>query len=170
MVICGVTLFAILFALPAQANSLVSTSPISGSTFSVAPSAVTLTVQSALTSLGNSVTVVDPKGVRVDDGSLTIAGMEAIVGLKALSVSGDYLVTYALFSDNDAPLKGNYTFHFTAPSVISIPTANASGSPTQPGSAGSVTSSSILVVGLLFAAIIVFLLLAFYARKILKKR
>ena len=86
MVICGVTLFAILFALPAHANSLVSTSPISGSTFSVAPSAVTLTVQSALTSLGNSVTVVDPNGVRVDDGSLTIAGMEAIVGLKALSV------------------------------------------------------------------------------------
>ena len=79
---------------PAQANSLVGTSPISGSSLVNAPSAVTITTQGVLIDGGNTVTVTDPKGLRVDDGTITVDGMSVIVGMQALKNSGIYKVSY----------------------------------------------------------------------------
>lgn len=168
MAACAIALFSLFLVTPANANSLVNTSPISGSTLSAPPSAVTITTRVALLGTGNSVTVTDPKGARVDDGALTVDGMNVILGLKPLTLSGDYTVAYTLLADNEAPLIGSYTFSFSAPSVISSPTATSTA--TTPPTASSGSATSMFVVGLLFAAFIVLILLSLYARKIFKKR
>ena len=64
-----------LFSAPqsALANTLVSTSPTAGQSLESAPSAVTITTEAPVMSDGNEVIVTDPSGIRVDDGSLTIA-------------------------------------------------------------------------------------------------
>ena len=167
MAACAIALFSLFITFPANANSLVNTSPISGSSLTSPPSAVTITTKVALLGVGNSVTVTDPKGVRVDDGALTVDGKNVIIGLKPLTRSGAYTVTYTLLANNDVPLQGSYTFSFSAPSVISSPTA---ASTTIPPTAGSSSTTSVFVIGLLFLAFIVFVLLFLYARKILRKR
>jgi hypothetical protein len=50
------------------ANSLVSTSPMSGSTLSVSPTSVTVTGQLPLLADANEIIVTDPKGVPEFDG------------------------------------------------------------------------------------------------------
>jgi len=168
IVACGLALFCVLVASPASANVLVNSSPISGSSLSSPPSAVTITTQIALLDVGNSVTVTDPKGVRVDDGALTVDGVNVIIGLKPLTVTGLYTVTYSLLANNQVPLQGSYNFTFSAPSVISSPSATSTA--TNPASASSTSATSVFVIGLLFAAFIVLVLLALYARKIFKKK
>ena len=51
----------------ANANSLISTNPMSGATITVAPSAVSVTGQLPLIDAANSMEVTDPQGKRVDD-------------------------------------------------------------------------------------------------------
>jgi methionine-rich copper-binding protein CopC len=46
----------------------------------------------------NSITVTDPNGVRVDDGTIMISDMSATVGVRPLVESGTYTVTYSLLS------------------------------------------------------------------------
>jgi len=71
---------AILFTpVAAFANSLVATSPMSGATLQSAPSAITVTTELALMDAGNEISVTDPTGVRVDDGALTIDGVNAVI-------------------------------------------------------------------------------------------
>ena len=59
---------------PALANTIVQTVPASGSSIKVAPSAVTIFVDITPMDMGNEVTVTDPSGLRVDDGTLTVIG------------------------------------------------------------------------------------------------
>ena len=106
----------------ASANTLVSTSPISGSTLSISPTNVTITGQVPLLADApdaNSITVTDPNGARVDDGTISISDLSAIVGIKPLTESGMYTVTYSLASEGEVALEGSFTFIFKAPSVIS---------------------------------------------------
>ena len=168
MAACAVALLSFFIVTPASANSLVNTSPVSGSTLSAPPSAVTITTQVALMDIGNSVTVTDPKGARVDDGALTVDGVNVIIGLKPLTLSGDYTVTYVLLADNDVPLEGSYTFSFSAPSVISSPTATSTTA--TPPTASSSSTTSVFIIGLLFVAFVILVLLSLYARKIFKER
>jgi methionine-rich copper-binding protein CopC len=106
-----------LMAVPALANSLVATSPIAGSTLKVAPSAVTISVEITPMDMGNEVTVTDPAGRRVDDGTLTVAGNDLIVGMKPITDSGIYKVTYNIISEMDLPLEGSFTFNFSTPTI-----------------------------------------------------
>lgn len=157
---------------PASANSLVSTSPVAGSTVNSTPSAITLNTQDVVMDAGNTVTVTDPQGARVDDGTLTVNATTIVAGLKLMKLSGVYTVTYSLLTNNDVPLQGTFTFTFNAPSVISpaSPTANTP-SPTAttvPASTG--LGVPVLVVGLIFAVAAVFLFLIYYAWKLLKKK
>lgn len=168
MVVCAMTMLTFLAASPANANQLVNSSPISGSSLASPPSAVTITTQVALISVGNSVTVTNLKGVRVDDGALTVDGVNVIIGLKPLTVTGLYTVTYSLLSNNQVPLQGSFSFTYAAPSVISSPSATTSTS--GPGSASGTSGTAIFVMGMLVVAFIVFILLILYARKIIKNR
>ena len=157
---------------PASANSLISTSPIAGSTVTSTPSAITINTQDVVMDAGNTVTVTDPQGVRVDDGTLTVNATTIVAGLKLMTVSGIYTVSYALLTNNDVPLQGTYTFTFKAPSVISPPSPSivspSASATTAPASGG--IAVPVLVVGMIIAVVTVFLFLVYYTWKIIKKK
>ena len=166
---CGAVLVLILSVTPAQAANLVSTSPVAGQSLQSAPSAVTINIDTALIDSGNDITVTDPSGVRVDDGLITIGGTAAVIGLKPLTQGGIYTVTYNLLPENDVPLAGSFTFNFVqasiAPSVAPQPSESAAPIPT-----GNNVGTTMFVFGLLFAALIVTVALARYARKLYSER
>jgi len=152
---------------PALANSLVATSPIAGATLKVAPSAVTISVEITPMDMGNEITVTDPAGRRVDDGTLTVAGNDIIVGMKPITESGAYKVSYNIISEMDVPLSGSFKFNFSSTS-ISTPQEVV---PTTPAKAqGSDFGTNLFVIGLLVVSLIVLISLALYARKIFKER
>jgi methionine-rich copper-binding protein CopC len=151
----------------ASANTVVSTSPTAGQSLEAAPSAVTITTEAQLMDTGNDVVVTDPQGIRVDDGTLTVAGNQAVVGLKNFVRSGIYTVTYTLLAENDVPLTGTFTFNFAEPTVIA--TVAPSPTPTSVPS-GNNAGTTIFVLGLLLAALIVTVALARYAKKLYSER
>jgi hypothetical protein len=142
---------------------------MSGATLTVAPSAVSVTGQVPLIDDGNLMEVTDPQGKRVDDGVLSIDGASAVIGLKTLTVSGVYTVTYALFADNDIPLEGSFRFTFAAPSEITTPQPIPVES-TPAKAEGSNWGTNAFVIGLLVLAFFVLVLLSLYARKIYRER
>ncbi len=153
--------------LTAFANTLVATSPLSGATLQSAPSAVTITTELPLMDTGNEVSVTDPTGVRVDDGALTIDGINAVIGLKQLVKTGIYSVNYSLLAENDVPLVGTFTFNFAEPTVIATVAPEPSKVPTP---SGNNLGTTIFVLGLLAAAVIVTVALSLYARKLYRDR
>jgi methionine-rich copper-binding protein CopC len=159
---------AILMApISAFANTLVATSPISGATLQSAPSAVTVTTELPLMDAGSEISVTDPTGVRVDDGAITIDGANAVVGLKQLVKTGIYTVNYSLLAENDVPLVGKFTFNFAEPTVIATSAPQPTNAPTP---SGNNLGTTIFVLGLLAAAIVVTVALSLYARKLYRDR
>ena len=152
---------------PALANSLVATSPIAGATLKVAPSAVTISVEITPMDMGNEITVTDPAGRRVDDGTLTVAGNDIIVGMKPITESGAYKVSYNIISEMDVPLEGSFIFNFSTTS-ISTPQEVVPSTPAK--AQGSDFGTNLFVIGLLVVSLIVLISLALYARKIFKER
>ena len=151
----------------AFANSLVATSPIAGATLQSAPSAVTITTEIPLMDIGNEVTVTDPKGARVYDGALTIDGINAVIGLRQLVKTGIYSVNYSLFAENDLPLIGKFTFNFAEPTVVATVVPKPTPTPTP---SGDNLGTTVFVLGLLAAALIVTVALSLYARKLYRER
>ena len=156
----------------ASANTLVSTSPISGSTLSISPTNVTVTGNVTLIADApdaNSITVTDPNGVRVDNGTIMISDVSATVGIRPLVETGMYTVTYFLLSEGEIPLEGSFTFKYQAPSVIS--TANPTPEPTQSQTpASSSWGTNFFVILLLLLAVLVTIGLSLYARKLFADR
>ncbi len=163
------TLAQILGTTATFANSLVSTSPISGSTLSVSPTSVTVTGQLPLLADANEISVTDPNGVRVDDGTIMVNDVSATVGLRPLTESGFYTVSYILFAEADAPLEGSYRFKYQAPSTIAPenPTPQPSESHTP---ASSSWGTNVFVILLLVLAVGVTIGLSLYARKLFNNR
>ena len=170
--IAAILLLTFLGVASATANTLVSTNPISGSTLSVSPTNVTVTGQVTLLADApdaNSITVTDPNGVRVDDGTITISDKSATVGVKPLVDSGIYTVNYSLASEADAPLEGSFTFKFRSPSEISTANPNPEPSKSQTPASSS-WGTNIFVIILLVAALVVTVGLSLYARKLFADR
>ena len=151
----------------ALANSLVATSPIAGATIKVAPSAVTISVEITPMDMGNEITVTDPAGRRVDDGTLTVAGNDIVIGMKPITDAGSYKVSYNILSEMDVPLVGSFNFNFSATS-ISVPEEVIPSTPAKVQ--GSDFGTNLFVIGLLVASFVVLVTLALYARKIFKER
>ena len=162
--VIGLTFF---IASPALANSLVATSPIAGATLKVAPSAVTISVEITPMDMGNEITVTDPAGRRVDDGTLTVAGNDLIVGMKPITDSGVYKVSYNIISEMDIPLEGSFVFNFSTPS-ISVPEEVIPSTPTKVEA--SDFGTNLFVIALLVTSLVVLIALALYARKIFNER
>ena len=154
-------------AMAATANTVVTTSPTAGQSLEAAPSAVTITTEMPLLDTGNDVVVTDPSGIRVDDGTLTIAGTDAVIGLKNFVRSGIYTVTYTLLAENDDPLTGTFTFNFAEPTVVATVAPEPSKTAVPSGNNAGTT---IFVLGLLLAALVVTVALARYARKLYSER
>jgi len=153
----------------AYANSLITTLPISGSTLTTPPSSVTLTTQVDLIADANELMVTDPSGIRVDDGTITVTGVTASIGLKPLVESGIYKVSYLLYSEGEAPLQGSFTFSFSAPSVItpSEPTPTPAQSQIP---ASSSWGTNVFIIALLVIAFFILVGLSLYARKLFRDR
>ena len=170
--IAAILLLTFLGVTNVSANTLVSTNPISGSTLSVSPTNVTVTGQVTLLADApdaSSITVTDPNGVRVDDGTIYISDMSATVGVRPLIESGSYTVTYSLAAEGDAPLEGSFTFKYLAPSVIS--TANPNPEPTQSQTpASSSWGTNVFVIVMLIVSVLVTIGLSLYARKLFTNR
>ncbi len=161
------------FSTGAWANSVAEASPAVGSQLITAPNAISVTAATSLLDQGNSLTVTDPNGKQVDDGSLTINDTTAVVGVKPLTVSGIYTVSYTLLSPIDDPLTGSYTFIYTAPATITAPSATPvpqvsdSAAVTTPGPITSIDSTATVAVWVLVGlATLVALFLLWYARMI----
>lgn len=154
---------------PALANSILSTTPSTGQTLESAPNAVTITTELPLMDSGNEVIVTDPSGIRVDDGTLSIAENEVVIGLTNLTRVGIYTVSYTLLAENDIPLTGSFRFNFNEPQVIAPatpqPTPTQSSTPT-----GNDAGTNLFVFGLLLASLVVTIVLARYARKLYRER
>jgi methionine-rich copper-binding protein CopC len=165
--IMGAIGISVFMAAPALANSLVATSPIAGATIKVAPSAVTISVEITPMDMGNEITVTDPAGRRVDDGTLTVAGNDIVIGMKPITDAGSYKVSYNILSEMDVPLIGSFNFIFSA-TTISTPEEVVPSTPTKVQ--GSDFGTNLFVIGLLVASFVVLVTLALYARKIFKER
>jgi methionine-rich copper-binding protein CopC len=165
-------LISLLFAPSAQANTLVATSPIAGSTLKAGPSAITITTEFPLIEEGNEIVVTDPNGKRVDTGILTVLGTDAVAEMKPLETSGVYKVSYLLLSEADVPLEGSYTFTYSAV-VLSTPSASAIPQPSVSATAepvGSNFGTNLFVIFLLGLSILVLVGMGAYARKIFKEK
>ena len=171
-ILATAALITLLSAPAAQANTLVATSPIAGSTLKAGPSAITITTEFPLIEEGNEIIVTDPNGKRVDTGILTVLGTDAVAEMKPLETSGLYKVSYLLLSDADIPLEGSYTFTYSAV-VLSTPTASAIPQPSASATAqpvGSNFGTNLFVISLLGLSILVLIGMGAYARKIFKER
>ena len=165
-------LTTLLFAPAAQANTLVATSPIAGSTLKAGPSAITITTEFPLIEEGNEIVVTDPNGKRVDSGILTVLGTDAVAEMKPLETSGLYKVSYLLLAEADIPLEGSFTFTYSAV-VISTPSASATPQPSTSATAepvGSNFGTNLFVISLLGLSILVLVGMGAYARKIFKEK
>jgi len=170
LVIAALT--TLLFAPAAQANTLVATSPIAGSTLKAGPSAITITTEFPLIEEGNEIAVTDPNGKRVDTGILTVLGTDAVAEMKPLETSGVYKVSYLLLSEGDIPLEGSYTFTYSA-IVLSTPSASAAPQPSASATSepvGSNFGTNLFVIFLLGLSILVLVGMGAYARKIFKEK
>ncbi len=166
------TLLLFLGSTTAVANILVSTTPISRSTISVSPSSVTITGQFPLLADAvdaNVITVIDPQGVRVDDGTITVSELSASVGVKPLVASGVYTVSYSLISEGDTPLEGSFVFKYLAPSTIApVQPSPEPTLPQTPASSGWATNA--FIFSLLVLSVGVTIGLSLYARKLFSNR
>lgn len=171
-ILATAALITLLFAPFAQANTLVATSPIAGSTLKAGPSAITITTEFPLIEEGNEIVVTDPNGKRVDTGILTVLGTDAVAEMKPLETSGLYKVTYLLLAEADIPLEGSFTFTYSAV-VLSTPSASAAPQPSVSATAepvGSNFGTNLFVIFLLGLSILVLVGMGAYARKIFKER
>ena len=171
-ILATAALITLLVAPAAQANTLVATSPIAGSTLKAGPSAITITTEFPLIEEGNEIIVTDPNGKRVDTGILTVLGTDAVAEMKPLETSGLYKVSYLLLSEVDVPLEGSYTFTYSAV-VLSTPSASAVPQPTASATAepvGSNFGTNLFVIFLLGLSILVLIGMGAYARKIFKEK
>jgi methionine-rich copper-binding protein CopC len=154
---------------PALANTVISTTPTSGESLESAPSVVTITTELPIMDAGNEVIVTDPSGNRVDDGTLSIAENEVVVGLTNLTRVGIYTVTYTLLAENDVPLTGSFRFNFNEPQITAPVTPQPT--PTQTITpSGNDAGTNLFVFGLLLASLVVTVALARYARKLYRER
>ena len=171
-ILATAALITLLFAPSVQANTLVATSPIAGSTLKAGPSAITITTEFPLIEEGNEIVVTDPNGKRVDTGILTVLGTDAVAEMKPLETSGLYKVSYLLLAEADIPLEGSFTFTYSAV-VLSTPSASATPQPSASATSepvGSNFGTNLFVISLLGISILVLVGMGAYARKIFKEK
>jgi len=116
----------------ASAHSvLISMDPADGSTVSTAPSRVLLTFNENIQDIGDGVVVTAPDGTRVDNGPPSILAATVTEPLKALTVSGHYIVSYRVVSADGHPVTRTLGFTYTGGTKPAARTATAT-KPSQP--------------------------------------
>ena len=163
--VISLSMFIFLGTNIAAATSIVSTSPTAGSILSISPSAVSIKANSDLVEGANSIEVTNPRGVRVDDGSVQVQGSVLLVGLKPLETSGTYTVSYSLMVIDEESASGTFTFIYNSPGEVTMatPEPTVSEDPLSTNNPNRLTD--LFVVGLLIFAFIVLVFLSRYAKQ-----
>ena len=164
-VIAGAILLLPILTSSAYANSITTAVPQAGSVLTTSPNSISISTAAPLSEQGSLIVVNDPNGVAVDDGSITINGNSAEVGLTELIKTGVYTVNYTLLSDTEDPLTGSYTFMFNAPTSIGTPTPAPTQSGTTQDNKNLNSGSNAFVYTLLVLAAFVFVFLIWYAKQ-----
>ena len=155
--------FLAIFSPAAVATSIVSTSPTAGSILSISPTAVTIKASQDLVDDANEITVTNSNGQRVDDGSIQIQGPVLMVGVKPLTTSGLYTVTYTLMAVDQPATSGSFTFLYNAPAEITLPSPTPTEDVLINNSPNRLTD--LFVVGLMIFALIMLVFLSRYAKQ-----
>ncbi|MEJ6626976.1 MAG: copper resistance protein CopC [Actinomycetes bacterium] len=164
-IIAGAIVILPIFSSSAFANNITASVPQAGSVLTTSPNSISISTAAALSEQGTLIVVNNPNGVAVDDGSITINGNSAEVGLTELITTGVYTVNYTLLSDTDDPLTGSYTFRFNAPSSVGSPSPSPTQSNTETAAENMNLNggSNAFVYTLLAIAAFVFVFLIWYA-------
>ena len=161
----GTIVLLSIFAAPAFANSITASVPQAGSVLTTSPNSIAISTAAPLSEQGSLIVVNDPNGVAVDDGSITINGNSAEVGLTELITTGVYTVNYTLLSDTEDPLTGSYTFMFNASSSAGTPSPEPTTVITTEVEKNLNGGSNAFVYTLLVLAAFVFIFLVWYAKQ-----
>jgi methionine-rich copper-binding protein CopC len=155
------------FATPAFANNITASVPQAGSVLTTSPNSISISTAAPLSEQGSLIVVNNPNGVAVDDGSITINGNSAEVGLTELITTGVYTVNYTLLSLSEAedPLTGSYTFLFNAPSSAGTPSPEPTTVTPTEVEKNLNGGSNAFVYTLLVLAAFVFIFLVWYAKQ-----
>ncbi|CAM5501763.1 copper resistance CopC/CopD family protein [Streptomyces aurantiogriseus] len=107
---------------PASAHAaLTGSDPAQGVVVDKAPTRVSLTFSEQVSTTGDSLRVLDPKGTRVDTGKPSnVSGTTYAVQLHSGLPDGTYTVTYQVVSADSHPVAGAYTFSIGSPSKTSV--------------------------------------------------
>ena len=163
--IAGLILLLPVYSSSAFANSITASVPQAGSVLTTSPNSISISTAAPLSEQGNLIVVNNPNGVAVDDGSITINGNSAEVGLTELVTTGVYTVKYTLLSETDDPLTGSYTFLFNAPSSVGSPSPEPTTVVTTEVEKNLNGGSNAFVYTLLVLAAFVFVFLIWYAKQ-----
>jgi len=141
-------------ATAAQAHSvLISMAPADGSLVMTAPSEVVFTFDENVQSLGDAVSVVDPTGKQVQNGSPQILNNTMTQALQPITVPGHYQVSYRVVSADGHPVTKELGFNY-------LSNVGPTQVPTPSGDTGSSWLTTALVtVGVLIVALVGFLIL-----------
>ena len=147
----------------AHATSLLESNPRSGAVINIAPDAITLTANAQLDANGTSAVVTDPIGKKVSDGTVEAQGANLIIGLKPLTQSGIYTVSYTLVAVNDVPVTGSFTFLFNAPATLDANTDTTTGESGLNQNPNRMTD--LIVIAMMIFAFFVMIWLSRFARR-----
>lgn len=165
--IISLAIISLLGTSPAFATSIITTSPTAGSILNLSPSAISIKANADLVEGANTVEVISPEGIRVDDGAIQIQGQVILVGLKPLQTSGTYTVSYTLMAIDEESTSGTFTFIYNAPDEVSLPTPTPTVSEDPLASNNPNRLTDLFVIGLMVFAFIVLVFLSRYAKQTL---
>lgn len=163
--IISLAIISLLGTSPAFATSIITTSPTAGSILNLSPSAISIKANADLVEGANTVEVISPEGIRVDDGAIQIQGQVILVGLKPLQTSGTYTVSYTLMAIDEELTSGTFTFIYNAPDEVSLPTPTPTASEDPLASNNPNRLTDLFVIGLMVFAFIVLVFLSRYAKQ-----
>lgn len=163
--IISLSIISLLGTSPAFATSIITTSPTAGSILNLSPSAISIKANADLVEGANTVEVISPEGIRVDDGAIQIQGQVILVGLKPLQTSGTYTVSYTLMAIDEESTSGTFTFIYNAPDEVSLPTPTPTVSEDPLASNNPNRLTDLFVIGLMVFAFIVLVFLSRYAKQ-----
>ena len=163
--IISLAIISLLGTSPSFATSIITTSPTAGSILNLSPSAISIKANADLVEGANTVEVISPEGIRVDDGAIQIQGQVILVGLKPLQTSGTYTVSYTLMAIDEESTSGTFTFIYNAPDEVSLPTPTPTVSEDPLASNNPNRLTDLFVIGLMIFAFIVLVFLSRYAKQ-----
>jgi methionine-rich copper-binding protein CopC len=102
------------------ATTLVSSDPADKSTVTTMPQQLVLTFSQAPLTVGDAVSVINPKGASVAQDSPTIAGTQLTEHLPELTVNGLYTVVWRILNSDRQTVTGQFTFTLKVPGLPTV--------------------------------------------------